>query len=112
MLTTTNRNLKTIPYSIKKADKFATRLKGLMFKKEPLHQEGLWIIPCNSIHMCFMNFPIDVVFLNKNKQIVKLINNLQPWKFVAPVADAYSVLELPVGVIEKFKLEVGQILDL
>ncbi|MGG2025710.1 DUF192 domain-containing protein [Gottfriedia sp. S16(2024)] len=113
MLTTTNKNLCiTIPYTIKKADTFATRLKGLMFRKKPLDQEGLWIIPCNSIHMCFMNFPIDVVFLNKNKQIVKLINNLQPWKFVAPVTDAYSVLELPVGVIEKFKLEVGQILDL
>ncbi|WP_129689925.1 DUF192 domain-containing protein [Gottfriedia acidiceleris] len=113
MLKASNRDLnRTIPYTIKKADKFTSRLKGLMFRKKPLNQEGLWIIPCNSIHMCFMNFPIDVVFLNKNKQIVKLINNLQPWKFVAPVSDAYSVLELPVGVIEEFKLEIGQILEL
>jgi len=102
----------TIPFTIKKANTFATRLKGLMFRKKPLIQECLWITPCNSIHMCFMNFPIDVAFLNKNKQIVKLINNLQPWRFVAPVTDAYSVLELPAGVIEEFKLEIGQILDL
>lgn len=99
---------RTIPYKIVKANSFITRFKGLMFRKNPLMQEALWILPCNSIHMCFMHFPIDVVFLDKNKMIAHLVQNLKPWRFVAPIKEAHSVLECPVGTIEKFSLEIGQ----
>jgi uncharacterized protein len=99
---------KTIPYSIRKAQSFGTRLKGLMFRKQPLHEEGLWIAPCNSIHMCFMHFPIDAVFLDQHHRVVHLVENLKPWKFVFPIKQAHSVLELPPGTISKFHIEVGQ----
>lgn len=108
MFNTVNHPLSiAILFSIKKANTFSTRLKGLMFRKTPLHQEGLWIVPCNSIHMCFMYFAIDAVFLDQNKQVVKLVHSLKPWRFVAPVQGAHSVLELPVGTIEQLRLEVG-----
>ena len=97
-----------LPYKIKKADSFFLRLRGLMFRNHPLKDEGLWISPCNSIHMCFMNFPIDVVFLNKENQVVKLVSDLKPWKFITPVSGAHSVLELPIGSIDNLNLEVGQ----
>jgi uncharacterized membrane protein (UPF0127 family) len=101
-----------IPYSIKSADSFLKRFIGLMFRKDPLHEEGLWIKPCNSIHMCFMNFGIDAVFLNQEGRIVKLVEELQPWKFVMPIHDAHSVIELPTGTIAKFNLKQGEMIKL
>jgi uncharacterized protein len=104
--------IRTIPYSIKLADSFFTRLKGLMFRKDQLVEEGLWIFPCNSIHMCFMKFSIDAVFLTKEGRIVKMVENLQPWRFVKPIKDAYSVIELPVGTIEKLDLKQGDLISI
>ncbi|MEH6908067.1 DUF192 domain-containing protein [Neobacillus drentensis] len=104
--------MRTIPYSINLADSFFKRLKGLMFRKDRLVEEGLWIIPCNSIHMCFMNFEIDAVFLNKEGQIIKMIEALRPWGFVKPVKNAYSVIELPTGTVTKLGLQKGEIIKL
>ncbi|MBT2727436.1 DUF192 domain-containing protein [Bacillus sp. ISL-75] len=106
------KSIKTIPYSINLADSFIKRLKGLMFRKDQLVDEGLWIIPCNSIHMCFMHFEIDAVFLNKEGQIVKLVEELKPWRFVKPVQNAYSVVELPAGTVNQFGLKQGEIFSL
>lgn len=101
--------IRKIPYSIKLADSFFTRLKGLMFRKDQLVEEGLWIFPCNSIHMCFMKFSIDAVFLNKEGHIVKMVEDLKPWRFIKPIKDAYSVIELPTGTITKLGLEQGDL---
>ncbi|WP_280770409.1 DUF192 domain-containing protein [Salipaludibacillus daqingensis] len=98
--------------TVKKADTFATRLKGLMFRRKPIENEALWIKPCNSIHTCFMNFPIDVLFLDKNERIVHMIENLKPWRFVPPVAHSKSVLELPKGTIQQEGLQKGEKLEL
>ncbi|MFP5105673.1 DUF192 domain-containing protein [Neobacillus sp. C211] len=106
------QSIKTIPYSIHFADSFFKRLKGLMFRKEQLVDEGLWIIPCNSIHMCFMHFEIDAVFLNKEGQIVKMVEELKPWRFVKPVQNAYSVVELPAGTVTQLGLKQGEIISL
>ncbi|WML59142.1 DUF192 domain-containing protein [Neobacillus sp. PS2-9] len=103
---------RTIPYSINLADSFFKRLKGLMFRKEVLMDEGLWIIPCNSIHMCFMNFEIDAIFLSKEGQIVKMIEKLKPWQIVKPINHAYSVVELPAGDVSKLGLKKGEIIML
>ncbi|MFC4321745.1 DUF192 domain-containing protein [Litchfieldia salsa] len=103
---------RTIPYSIRKASTFFSRLKGLMFRINPLNQEGLWILPCNSIHMCFMFFPIDVIFLDKEYKVVKLVRGLKPWRIVSPVSGAHSVLELPVGTIDYFQISEGQYIEL
>ena len=97
-----------IPFNVKKADTFITRLKGLMFRKKPLENEGLWITPCNSIHMCFMHFPIDAIFLDEQNNIVHLVSELQPWRFVLPVKGAYSVIELSAGSIKRMNLQKGQ----
>lgn len=102
---------RTIPYSIVKAQSFRTRLKGLMFRRKPLNEEGLWISPCNSIHMFFMHFSIDAIFLDNNHKVVHLIENLKPWRVVLPMNGAFSVLELPTGTIRKFQIEKGQFLN-
>lgn len=101
---------RTIPYPLKKADRFSTRLKGLMFRKRPLQEEGLWIIPCNSVHMFFMSFPIDVVFIDQDQKVIKLVPDLQPWKMTLPVKDAHSAIELPAGSINLLRINEGHII--
>jgi uncharacterized protein len=91
---------------------FLKRLKGLMFQKYPLEREGIMLIPCHSIHMFFMRFSIDVVFLNKGSRVVKVVSALKPWRVKNGGKGAYSVLELPVGTIEKYRIEIGDKIEL
>jgi uncharacterized protein len=107
-----NTLYRTLPYTIKRADSFLSRFKGLMFKKKPLMEEALWIVPCQSIHTCFMTFPIDVVFLDDEYRISKVVRNLKPWRIVLPVTNARSVLELPAGTVELLQLKEMQIIKL
>ena len=97
----------TIPYQIEMADSFFKRFKGLMFRKDPIKDEGLWIVPCNAVHMFFMKFPIDIVLLNKQNEVVALHHDLKPWRMTKPVKAAYSTLELPAGSIEKLGICIG-----
>ncbi|MGM0754163.1 MAG: DUF192 domain-containing protein [Bacillota bacterium] len=106
-----NTLCRTIPYPLKKAVHFSARLKGLMFRKRPLEEEGLWIIPCNSIHMFFMNFPIDAVFLDQEQKVIKLVPDLQPWKMTFPVKHAHSVIELPAGSIKRLRIKEEEIIE-
>lgn len=92
---------------IKLANTYLTRLKGLLFHKQPLVKEGLLITPCNSVHMFFMRFSIDVVFLDSSNRIVKVVEDLKPWRIVAPVRGASKALELPVGTIKCSNMTVG-----
>lgn len=96
-----------LPYRINIANNFWTRFKGLQFQKKPLVEEGLLITPCNSIHMFFMRFPIDVVFLDQANNVVKIVSNIKPWRIVPPVRDAHSALELPSGIIVEKNIYVG-----
>lgn len=96
-----------LPVQIKKADTFVGRFLGLMFRRSLPGHSALWLIPCNSIHMFFMRFSIDVVFLDKQNKIVKLAEHVQPWSMIPPVGAAYSALELQAGTIRKHGLQVG-----
>ena len=73
---------------------------GLMFKKCLSSGEALLIDPCNSIHSCFMNFSIDVLFINKKNEIVHIIKNMKPWRFSSIHFNSKKVLELSAGTID------------
>ncbi len=84
------------------ADKFLTRMRGLMGRRELEENEGLLLAPCNAVHMMFMRFPIDVIFLDKDFVVVKIMDKLKPWRVSPVVRDAYQVIELKAGnAIEK-----------
>lgn len=89
------------------AHSFFKRLKGLMFSKSLPEGHGLHIQPCRSIHTFFMNYPIDVLYLNKDFEIVGLDENLQPSKVGQLYKNGYSVLELTAGTIHKSGTKVG-----
>lgn len=89
-----------------------SRFFGLLKKTHLEDGEGLLLTPCNSIHMFFMKFPIDVVFLDRKYKVVKTMENLKPWKISPVVFKAQSVLELPIGTIEKTQIKENDILEL
>ena len=87
---------------------FFGSLAGLMFRRrlEPGH--GMWILDCNGIHMMFMNFAIDAVFLDRQERVKKIYRNLPPWWGVVWfVWGAHSVLELPAGSTAEIDLQKG-----
>lgn len=85
-------------YNMRFCTSFLDRLRGYMFQKEP-KEESMLFEPCDSIHMFGMRFPLDVLFLNKDYQIVKRVDNLQPNKIILPVKGANIVIEAPVGTL-------------
>jgi uncharacterized protein len=88
------------------ADTSAKRRTGLLKHERLEPGEGLWIVPCESVHTFFMKFPIDLVYLDKRKKVRKVRNAVQPWRMSACLA-AHSVLELPAGTVEQSGTIVG-----
>src|SRR5215831_19039385 len=74
---------------------FVGRGLGLMFRRTLPAGEGMWITPCNGIHMFFVRFPIDAVFVDRRLRVVRVRAGLRPWRVVPLVLRAHSVLELP-----------------
>ena len=93
------------------ADSFFTRLAGLMFRRKLPAATGLLLAPCNSVHMCFMRFAIDVIYLDKDYKILKVVKNLRPWIGLSMCTKAYATLEMSAGEAERCGLEVGKKLE-
>lgn len=85
--------------NIKVAHKFFDRLIGLMFKNEMKEMDGLLIENTNSVHNCFVRFPIDVIFLNRELEVIKVLRSFKPWRFSWIYFRASRVLELPEGKV-------------
>jgi uncharacterized protein len=87
---------------------FLGRGLGLMFRKELAPGRGMWINPCNGIHMMFMNFAIDAVFLDTRERVKKVYRKLPRWYGMVLVEwGAHSVLELPPGSTAGIDLQRG-----
>ena len=84
------------------------RAVGLMLRRELPAGEGMWITPCNGIHMFLMRFPIDAVFLDRQRCVVRVCRGLRPWRVVPWVRGAHSVLELPAGATDAVSLPPGE----
>lgn len=95
-------NGREIASNIKIADEFMSRLIGLMFIEDIKDGDGLLIKTCNSIHSFFMKFSIDVIFLSNDYEVVKVIENMTPWKVSWMYFKAAQVLELRAGTISGF----------
>lgn len=101
------------------ADDHASRGRGLLGRASMDPDEGLWIvlgeglsmIPCPTIHTFFMKFTIDVLFLDKALKVVRIIENMKPWRLSPWVVSAHSVLELAGGVL-KGSVAVGDQLEI
>jgi uncharacterized protein len=83
-----------------------SRTKGLLGRSSLEDDEGLWIQPTSSIHMWFMRIPLDVVWTSADGRVLKLTENIKPWR-IAFCRGAKVALELPVGAIARSGVQVG-----
>jgi uncharacterized membrane protein (UPF0127 family) len=81
---------------------------GLMGRKELATASGLLIPHCNAIHTAFVRFPIDVLFLDAQSTVIRLVPALAPWRIHGPVRGAKSVVELPTGTLRQKQIVIGQ----
>jgi uncharacterized membrane protein (UPF0127 family) len=82
------------------------RLKGLLGRSGLEAGEGLLIRHTSSIHMFFMRFPIDAVFLDRDLVVRKVVPELRPWR-IAAARGAKSVVELPAGEAARRGVSAG-----
>lgn len=86
-----------------------SRLRGLLGASADdfRNGRGLWIRPCRGVHTLAMRFPIDVVYLDRDSNVVHLEPNLRPWRFAPLRLQAVSVLELPVHTLSQTETALG-----
>lgn len=94
------------------ADTFLSRMTGLLNRKSLLANEALVIRRCNSIHMLFMRFPIDVIFVDKNDRVVGLVERIKPFRLSPIFFQSQYAIEVSEGVIEQTKTAVGDQIEI
>lgn len=94
------------------ADNAISRMVGLLRDDHLKLGDGLWIVPCNSIHSFAMRFLFDAVFLDKKLRVVHLISEMKPWRASRMVFAAHSVLELPAGAVQVSGTHLGDQLEM
>lgn len=79
------------------------RTKGLLGKKHLPSDEGILLQPCNSIHTFFMQFPIDLVFIDSAGRVTRTLENVLPWRITFPSFRHHATIELAAHTLEKIK---------
>jgi len=92
---------------VEKTSNIFERMRGLLFRKKLMPDQGLWIEPCPSVHTIGMRYSIDVVFIDEAGLVLKVVNNLSPMR-MAMCKNAVASLELLAGMANKFNIHSGQ----
>jgi len=92
------------------ADSFVSRMVGLLNRAGLNQGEALIITRCQQIHMFFMRFAIDVIFVDASDHVVGLVHSIQPWQMSAIYWKANRSVELPSGVIASSKTQLNDLL--
>lgn len=94
------------------ATSFFSRFLGLMGKKSLSENFAVYFPRCSSIHTFFVRIPLDVIFVDANKKVIKIIESLQPWKVIPPIKGAKDVFEMKTGEIKRLGFSMGDLIEL
>ncbi len=94
------------------ADTEMSRMVGLLGKRGLGAGEGLWIKPSSGVHTVGMKFPIDVIGLDSKLRVIKLWEDLVPWRLTSLSFRMRSVVELPAGAIRAGQVQLGDTLKI
>jgi uncharacterized protein len=89
----------------------ASRNEGLLGRTSWEEGNALVIAPSNAIHTFFMKFSIDLVFVRRDGEVVKVQGPVPPWR-LAGALRAYAVVELPAGTLARCETRSGDTLEL
>ncbi|MGE0486035.1 MAG: DUF192 domain-containing protein [Gammaproteobacteria bacterium] len=93
--------------SVRRTNRAWERLRGLLARPCPGPGEGLLIEPCASVHTCFMAYAIDVVYLDRDWHVLRVVTALAPWR-ASCARGAALTLELAPGAATTLGIEVGR----
>jgi uncharacterized membrane protein (UPF0127 family) len=93
------------------ADRPLARMRGLLGRSGLAPDEGLLLRPTGSVHTAFMRFPIDVVLLDRELRVLRVVPALPPWR-AAAARRARAALELPAGAAARARIAPGERLRL
>jgi hypothetical protein len=88
------------------ADTLPRRMRGLLGRHALVPGDGIVLRPGWSIHTAFMRFPIDVVFVDADQVVLRVVAGLKPWR-AALCRGAHDVIELANGECSRHELEAG-----
>ena len=97
---------------VRVASSMRDRTVGLLGRSNLDEDEGLWIERSPSIHMFFMRFAIDAIFLDPSGRVTKVVPDLRPWRAVWWASGARDCLELPSGAAARSGTQPGDELRL
>jgi uncharacterized membrane protein (UPF0127 family) len=107
-----NQTRKTVlAQSAEMADSSEKRRTGLLKHEKLEPGDGLWIVPCESVHTFFMKFPIDLIYLDKQRKVKKVRHAVPAWRLSACLT-AHSILELPAGTARETGTVKGDELEI
>ena len=94
------------------ADTMAAQSRGLLGRdgldaESGMLFEGSRVVPFMWMHMFFMRFPIDIVFLNKDSRVIAINHRLKPWRVSSLALGARRALELQAGTAARCNTEIG-----
>ena len=88
------------------------RAVGLLMRRDVRPDEGLWIERCSAIHTLGMRVPIDVIFLDNARRVLRLHPWVPRWRWALVCWKAKSVIELGGGALQEMDLLPGDRLEL
>ena len=89
------------------ADTVFSRLAGLLPRSSLAEQEALIITDCRAIHMIFMRFAIDAIFIGRDQRVVGVVKGIRPYRFSPYFIKASYVIESPEGTVERTGTQKG-----
>ncbi|MFL5863972.1 MAG: DUF192 domain-containing protein [Solirubrobacteraceae bacterium] len=91
------------------ADQPLRRMRGLLGQSSLPVGDGILLMPAPSVHTAFMRFAIDVIFIDRDFQVVKIAPDVAPWR-MASARRARHALELPAGQAARRGVQVGDVM--
>lgn len=90
---------------VRVARSFWSRFRGLMLRASLPRGRGILIWPSSSIHTAFMRFPIDVVFIDRDHRVVKVVEKMRPYRVA--FSGGHAALELAAGAAAGARVQKG-----
>jgi uncharacterized membrane protein (UPF0127 family) len=102
----------TLMARVEVADTPLSRMVGLLGRKGLGRDAALHITPCNAIHTFFMGFALDLVFLDAEMRVTRVVRDVGPGRMVFGGRGAHSVIELESGWLPEGAVKPGDAVTL
>ncbi|MDR3071375.1 MAG: DUF192 domain-containing protein [Endomicrobium sp.] len=103
------KNIK-LGINVIKANTFWERFWGFMFKRDANY--AIFFNNCRSVHTFFVLFNLDIIYLDKENNVVKIIKSLKPFRITLPVQNSVSIIEIPSKMVNIEKVLLCEKFDL